>query len=66
MLLLPLLLILMHVRETNTVDKVAAILGQLSEPVEVVPLDRFLKLAAGEKTYQTRSQTPSDPIDRNP
>ncbi len=58
--------LLMHVRETNTVDKVAAILGQLSEPVEVVPLDRFLKLAAGEKTYQTRFQTPSDPIDRNP
>ena len=58
--------LLMHVRETNTVDKVAAILGRLSEPVEVVPLDRFLKLAAGEKTYQTRFQTPSDPIDRNP
>lgn len=58
--------LLMHVRETNTVDKVASILGQLSEPVEVVPLDRFLKLAAGEKTYQTRFQTPSDPIDRNP
>lgn len=57
--------LLMHIRETNTVDKVANILGRLSEPVEVVPLDRFLKLAAGAKTYQTNYQKPSDPVDRN-
>ncbi|MBL9204388.1 MAG: hypothetical protein JNN01_04840 [Opitutaceae bacterium] len=58
--------LLMHIRETNTVEKVASILGRLSEPVEVVPLDVFLKLAAGEKTYRTNYQKPGDPIDRNP
>ncbi len=58
--------LLMHVRESNTIEKVAAILGSLSEPVEVVPLDKFLKLAAGAKTYRTHFQQPTDPIDRNP
>lgn len=58
--------LLMHVRERNSVEKVAAILGRLSEPVDVVPLDKFLKLAAGNKTYQTRYEEPGDPIDRNP
>ena len=58
--------LLMHVRERNTVEKVANILGRLSETVEVVPLDVFLKLAAGAKTYQTRYQDPVDGINRNP
>lgn len=58
--------LLMHVREKNSVEKVASILARLSEPVEVVPLDRFLKLAAGAKTYRTRYEEPGDPIDRNP
>jgi len=58
--------LLMHVRESNTVEKVAGILDRLSEPVEIVPLDVFLKLAAAEKTYRTNYQKPSDPIDRNP
>jgi hypothetical protein len=58
--------LLMHIRETNTVEKVAQILDNLSEKVEVVPLDVFLKLAASNKTYQTRFQQPTDPIDRNP
>jgi hypothetical protein len=58
--------LLMHVRESNTVEKVAAILSNLSESVEVVPLDKFLKLAASAKTYQTHYQQPSDPIDHNP
>jgi len=35
--------LLMHVRERNTVEKVNRILGMVSEPVEVVPLDLFLK-----------------------
>ena len=56
--------LLMHVRESNTVEKVATILNSLSEPVEVVPLDKFLKLAASAKTYRTRFQQPGDPIDR--
>ena len=58
--------LLMHVRESNTIEKVASILGSLSEQVEVVPLDKFLKLAAGAKTYRTHYQQPADPIDRNP
>lgn len=58
--------LLLHVRESNTIEKVATILHGLSEPVEVVPLDVLLKLAAGAKTYRTRFQLPSDPVDRNP
>ncbi|MDI1336865.1 MAG: GxGYxYP family putative glycoside hydrolase [Lacunisphaera sp.] len=58
--------LLMHVRESNSVEKVAAILGRLSEAVEVVPLDVFLKLAASAKTYRTHYQQPTDAIDRNP
>jgi len=58
--------LLMHVRESNTVEKVADILGRLSESVEVVPLDVFLQLAAGAKTYRTYYQQPTDAIDRNP
>jgi hypothetical protein len=58
--------LLMHVRESNTVEKVADILGRLSEPVEVVPLDVFLALAASAQTYQIHYQQPTDAIDRNP
>jgi hypothetical protein len=58
--------LLMHVRESNTVEKVSTILNSLSEPVEVVPLDVFLELAASNKTYRTRYQQPGDPIDLNP
>jgi hypothetical protein len=58
--------LLMHVRESNTIEKVAKILGNLSEPAEVVPLDTFLKLAASAKTYRTYFQQPDDPVDHNP
>ncbi|MDP2136765.1 MAG: GxGYxYP family putative glycoside hydrolase [Candidatus Didemnitutus sp.] len=58
--------LLLHVRESNTVEKVATILDRITEPVEVVPLDVFLKLAADKKTYRTNFQQPSDPVDRNP
>jgi hypothetical protein len=58
--------LLMHIRESNTVEKVTQILGRLSEQVEVVPLDVFLQLAAGAKTYRTHYQQPGDPIDHNP
>ena len=58
--------LLLHIRERNSVEKVTQILGRLSEPVEVVSLDVFLKLAASDKTYQTHYQQPSDPVDRNP
>jgi hypothetical protein len=58
--------LLIHVRESNTIELVAQILDRLREKVEVVPLDVFLKLAASAKTYRTRYQQPADPIDRNP
>jgi hypothetical protein len=58
--------LLLHIRESNTVEKVSQILGSLSEPVEVVPLDVFLKLSADAQTYRTNYQQPGDPIDRNP
>jgi hypothetical protein len=58
--------LLLHIRESNTVEKVSQILGSLSEQVEVVPLDVFLKLSADAKTYRTNFQQPGDPIDRNP
>jgi len=57
---------LIHIRESNTIEKVKKILDSLTEPVEVVPVDVFLKLAASEKTYRTRYQQPEDPIDHNP
>jgi len=58
--------LLMHVRERNPVEKVVSILHSLTEPVEVVPLDVFLKLAADAKTYQTHYQQPDGPVSRNP
>lgn len=58
--------LLLHIRERNTVEKVTAILNSLSESVEVVPLDVFLKLAASAKTYQTHYLQPGDPVSRNP
>ncbi len=58
--------LLMHVRESNTIEKVATIFSRLSEPVEVVPLDVFLKLAASEPTFRRHFKQPTDPVDRNP
>ena len=58
--------LLIHIRESNTIEKVKQIIDSLTEPVEVVPVDVFLKLAASEKTYRTRYQQPGDPIDHNP
>lgn len=58
--------LLMHIRESNTIEKVTQILGSLSESVEVVPLDVFLKLAASAQTYRTHFQQPTDAIDHNP
>ena len=58
--------LLLHIRESNSVEKVSEILSRLSEATEVVPLDKFLKLAASAKTYQTHYQQPTDPIDLNP
>ena len=52
---------LVHVRESNDVNSVVEVIKQLEGPVDVVPLDVFLKLAASDKTYTTRYQLSSDP-----
>lgn len=57
---------LIHIRESNTIEKVRTILTSLTEDVEVVPVDTFMKLAASNQTYRTRYQEPNDPIDHNP
>jgi len=53
--------LLVHVRESNDVNSLVEITKQLDGPVEVVPVDVFLKLAASNKTYATRYQDPADP-----
>ena len=53
--------LLVHVRESNDVNSLVEITKQLDGPVEVVPVDVFLKLAASNKTYTTRFQDPADP-----
>jgi len=52
--------LLIHVRESNDVNSLVEVVKQLTGPVEVVPLDVFLKLAAAKKTYTTRHQDPED------
>ncbi len=53
--------LLVHVRESNDVNSLVEVVKQLDGPVEIVPLDAFLKLAASAKTYTTRYQDPADP-----
>jgi len=53
--------LLVHVRESNDVNSLIEVVRQLDGPVEVVPLDVFLKLAASKQTYTTRYQDPADP-----
>ena len=53
--------LLVHVRESNDVNSLVEVIKQLAGPVEVVPLDVFMKLAASNKTYVTRFQHTDDP-----
>lgn len=53
--------LLVHVRESNDVNSLVEVTKQLDGPIEIVPLDVFLKLAADKKTYTTRYQDPEDP-----
>lgn len=53
--------LLVHVRETNDVNSLVEVIKSLEGPVEVVPVDTFMKLAASKKTYTTRYQDPEDP-----
>ncbi|MEZ5277969.1 MAG: GxGYxYP family putative glycoside hydrolase [Opitutaceae bacterium] len=58
--------LLIHVRESKSIEKTVDILKAVREPIEIVPLDVFLKMAASNKTYRTRYQQPDDPIVGNP
>jgi hypothetical protein len=58
--------LLIHVRESSSIDRVADILDGLEEPAEIVPLDVFLKMAGQAKTYRTRYRQDDDPVVYNP
>lgn len=51
-----------HVRESNDVNSLVTVVENLEGPVEVVPLDKFLKYAASNKTYVTRFRQADDPV----
>lgn len=53
--------LLVHVRESNDVNSLVEVTKQLEGPIEIVPIDKFLKLAASNQTYTTRYQDPEDP-----
>lgn len=53
--------LLVHVRESNDVNSLVEVVKRLDGPIEVVPVDLFLKLAASKKTYTTRYQDPNEP-----
>lgn len=57
--------LLVHVRESTTIDRVADIIDGLGDDAEVVPLDVFLKMAAEAPTFKTRYLQPEDPKDFN-
>lgn len=54
--------LLVHVRESNDVNSLIEVVGNLEGPVDVVPIDVFLKLAASNKTYETRYRQDDDPV----
>lgn len=53
--------LLVHVRESNDVNSLVEVTKNLNGPVEIVQVDKFLKLAASNKTYTTRYQDPDEP-----
>ena len=57
--------LLVHVRESTSIDRVANILDGVGGEAEVVPLDVFLKMAAEAPTFQKRHLQPGDPTDDN-
>jgi len=57
--------LLVHVRESTTIDRVAEIIEGLGDAVEVVPLDVLLRMAAEEPTFRKRTLQPEDPRDYN-
>ena len=57
--------LLVHVRESTTIDRVADILDGVGEDAEVVPLDIFLKMAAEAPSFKSRYLQDDDPRDGN-
>ena len=57
--------LLVHVRESTTIDRVADIIKGVGDEAEVVPLDVFLKLAAEAPTFEERTLEPGDARDLN-
>ncbi|MDH3251187.1 MAG: GxGYxYP family putative glycoside hydrolase, partial [Ignavibacteria bacterium] len=53
--------LLMHVRESSDIKRVKGILDRLSEQFELVPLDRFLKMAGTQPTFKERFLSRTDP-----
>ena len=53
--------LLVHVRESNDVNSLVQVTKELTGPIEIVPIDVFLKLAARKMTYTTRYQDPDEP-----
>ena len=53
--------LLMHVRQWSDIKRVKRILDRLGPEFEVVPLDRFMALAAQNPTYTTRFGLPLKP-----
>lgn len=58
--------LLIHVRESSSIDRVADILGSLQEENEIVPIDVFFAIAGQAPTFRTRYKQPDDPVIRNP
>ena len=58
--------LLIHVRESSTIDRVADILGSLEEETEIVPIDVLLSIAGQAPTFRTRFKQPDDPVILNP
>lgn len=54
--------LLMHVRQWSTIEHVKGILDRLGPEVEVVPLDRFLRLAAAAPDFGPRYAAPDRPL----
>ncbi|MFB6272300.1 MAG: GxGYxYP domain-containing protein [Salinibacter sp.] len=61
--------LLLHVRQRSSIERVKSILDALGDEFEVVALDRFLKLAAGNPTFEYpryRGPPPKVPPTRRP
>lgn len=58
--------LLIHVRESSSIERVADVLDGLKTPHEVVPIDVFFAIAGQAPTFRTRYKQPGDPVVLNP